>query len=324
MKKLSCEIIKDLLPLYSDGVCSPESRQAVEEHLPDCPACRSLYRQISRTEIDRALTAEAGAVVAKQKRRFRRKSFLVGTVFAGIFMIPILVCLIVNLAVGAALDWFFIVLTALMLTASLIVVPLMVPKNRFFFTLVSSLASLLLLLVSCAVYTGGTWFFVASSSVLFGISVVFLPIAVCCEPLRRRLMGYRALTVFAADTLLFALMMFCIGCSVGGDGFARIAFAASLPPLLYVWGMMLILRYLPLPKPARAGLCVLWTGLAVFFGDNVVGALLGSHLPLPRLSPLDWGFSALDGNIKWTVLILSAAVCIGLAIAGICRKEKHK
>lgn len=37
---LSCEIVQDLLLLYTDGACSPESRRAVEEHLARCPACR--------------------------------------------------------------------------------------------------------------------------------------------------------------------------------------------------------------------------------------------------------------------------------------------
>lgn len=39
--KLSCEIVQDLLPLYCDGVCSEESRQAVEAHLEGCDACRA-------------------------------------------------------------------------------------------------------------------------------------------------------------------------------------------------------------------------------------------------------------------------------------------
>ena len=34
--KIPCEIVQDLLPLYCDGVCSPESKQAVEAHLAGC------------------------------------------------------------------------------------------------------------------------------------------------------------------------------------------------------------------------------------------------------------------------------------------------
>jgi hypothetical protein len=39
--KISCEIIRDLLPLYHDGVCSIESRALVEEHLTECESCSS-------------------------------------------------------------------------------------------------------------------------------------------------------------------------------------------------------------------------------------------------------------------------------------------
>ena len=40
MENLSCKMIEDILPLYVDGVCSEESRAAVEEHLAQCESCR--------------------------------------------------------------------------------------------------------------------------------------------------------------------------------------------------------------------------------------------------------------------------------------------
>ncbi len=43
MSKISCDVIKDLLPLYEDGVCSEKSREMIEEHLAECPECTKLY-----------------------------------------------------------------------------------------------------------------------------------------------------------------------------------------------------------------------------------------------------------------------------------------
>lgn len=40
--KYDCEIIKDLLPLYCDGVCSEQSKNAVEEHLEGCEICKNI------------------------------------------------------------------------------------------------------------------------------------------------------------------------------------------------------------------------------------------------------------------------------------------
>ena len=39
--KVSCEIIRDLLPLYLDGVCSNDSKAAIEEHIAACDGCRA-------------------------------------------------------------------------------------------------------------------------------------------------------------------------------------------------------------------------------------------------------------------------------------------
>ena len=36
----NCEVIRDLLPLYADDVCSGRSRELIEEHLQECPEDR--------------------------------------------------------------------------------------------------------------------------------------------------------------------------------------------------------------------------------------------------------------------------------------------
>ena len=46
MEKTSCEIIRDLLPLYNDDVCSGDSRKLVEVHLEQCSDCRRLLEKI--------------------------------------------------------------------------------------------------------------------------------------------------------------------------------------------------------------------------------------------------------------------------------------
>lgn len=43
---MKCEIIKDLIPLVEDDVCSPQSKEAVLEHIQTCAACREVYEKI--------------------------------------------------------------------------------------------------------------------------------------------------------------------------------------------------------------------------------------------------------------------------------------
>ena len=42
--RLSCEVIRDLLPLYYDEVCSKESSSLIEKHLAECPQCADELR----------------------------------------------------------------------------------------------------------------------------------------------------------------------------------------------------------------------------------------------------------------------------------------
>ena len=43
-----CEVIRDLLPLYHDEVCSEKSRELVEEHLKECEDCRKALDEIKK------------------------------------------------------------------------------------------------------------------------------------------------------------------------------------------------------------------------------------------------------------------------------------
>ena len=147
-------------------------------------------------------------MLAYQAKRFKRRSTTVGTVIAGIFMIPVLVCLIVNIASGAALDWFFIVLGGLAVAASLIIVPLEMPENKLFWTFCAFTVSLIVLLGICAIYSHGGWFFTAASAVLFGLSAVFLPFVVRAAPVQQYIGNFsKWLLVLSVDAILFANMM---------------------------------------------------------------------------------------------------------------------
>ena len=45
--KYSCNIIRDLIPLYIDGVCSEESKKVVDEHLEECNECKTYLSSMS-------------------------------------------------------------------------------------------------------------------------------------------------------------------------------------------------------------------------------------------------------------------------------------
>ncbi len=80
---MNCDIIRDLLPLYHDGVCSEESRRLAEEHLAGCAACRQVLADMDAPlpEAEEQRTGNDAAVVeriAREWRRLWRRALLTG------------------------------------------------------------------------------------------------------------------------------------------------------------------------------------------------------------------------------------------------------
>lgn len=65
MSKMECHVIEDLLPSYADDICSPETRQEVEDHLQECEMCRARLEQMKQYNE----SAEAGEPVGIQDIR---------------------------------------------------------------------------------------------------------------------------------------------------------------------------------------------------------------------------------------------------------------
>lgn len=45
--KVTCDVIRDLLPLYKEDMLSQDSKQLIEEHLKKCPECQMEFQDIS-------------------------------------------------------------------------------------------------------------------------------------------------------------------------------------------------------------------------------------------------------------------------------------
>ena len=79
---LSCEVIKDLLPLYYDKVCSKESCSLIEEHLAQCPQCMNELQKL-KMDLEKPSVSE-GEVKAMKRisatwKKDKRVSFTKGS-----------------------------------------------------------------------------------------------------------------------------------------------------------------------------------------------------------------------------------------------------
>lgn len=83
---MNCGIIQDLLPLYHDGVCSPESRTEVEEHLKTCPDCRAALAVMDAPlpEVEKAAADDAAAMkkISGAWKKDKRRAWWKGALIA--------------------------------------------------------------------------------------------------------------------------------------------------------------------------------------------------------------------------------------------------
>lgn len=322
---ISCDLVQDILPLYHDGVCSEDSKRIVEEHLSECDECKAVLARINDTMVDDSLALERNDVVKHHTQAVKRKSMIVGISIASIMAVPIVVCLIVNLISNHALDWFFIVLTALMTAASLTVVPLIMEERKGLWTLGSFAGSLTLLLLTCCLYSGGDWFFVAIIPVLFSLSVLFAPFVLAQIPMRGFASNNKGLLAMAVDTFLLFAVIIVSGLYGGyGTDFWQNGLIITLVCSLFPWVLFLIIRYLKANALVRAGLSIVFSGVFLSMIGSIIDLILYGNFNIKfanEANLLVWNTNTIDSNV--TLLILISGFVIGgvLLIVGLLRKK---
>ena len=74
--KLPCEIVRDLLPLYHDGVVSQAATAAVKEHLAGCESCRKEYEVLCDALPEQEKTPSTREKFLAMVRRQKKKRLL--------------------------------------------------------------------------------------------------------------------------------------------------------------------------------------------------------------------------------------------------------
>ena len=279
-----CEIVQDILPLYVDEICSPSSREFVQEHIAECEKCSVILDNLKRDTIDNSIKNEKNAILEKHFKNTKRVSFTIGIATAMILMIPLIVTFIVNIVTGHALTWFFIVLTSLLVAASVTVVPLVIVHNRFLYTSLSFVGTLILLLAVCCIYSHGRWFFIAAISVLLFAATVFLPIIVKNYlPNKIFWKTNKGLLVFIVDTILLYLLIVSINIfnksvHFWAEWFPSLAITAVC--VISAWIFFLIIRYWRVGAAARTGGALMYLGLFMMTINKIIDIIIGE--PFPR------------------------------------------
>lgn len=102
---MNCNIIKDLMPSYIDGICSEETVSAIEKHIEHCTNCRTILEMMQQPTVQ---IVEPNIQAAKEpfKRINKKRRFQVMTAIVLSFIICIIGSLVVQ-DVGIVKQYFF-------------------------------------------------------------------------------------------------------------------------------------------------------------------------------------------------------------------------
>lgn len=87
-----CNLIRDILPLYHDGVCSEESGEIVKAHLNECPGCKEYYNAMcggdeAAMPCGEELEQQKAESFKAVKRRIRAKEIITAIVCAAVLLL---------------------------------------------------------------------------------------------------------------------------------------------------------------------------------------------------------------------------------------------
>ena len=179
-RELDCEIVKDLLPLYVDGIVSDVSKKSIENHLEHCIGCNEIYHNMVFH-----LEMESSPTEVSDVKRFLKKTKKMYLLYGlgGLSFIAIFVCLIVDLAVNKGITWSLIAGSSCLFADAFIYVLLTCKKNKGYITMAVisigtfSLLSVIQITRYCLMGTGTVWIFHYGFPILLlWLLVLWLPV----------------------------------------------------------------------------------------------------------------------------------------------------
>lgn len=90
MSKINCNIIKDILPLYVDGLVCEDTKSIVEAHLKKCNSCREEYRKMANV-LQMPIECDVEPI-EKLQRKWRRKR-IINTIFASVICLTVVMAM---------------------------------------------------------------------------------------------------------------------------------------------------------------------------------------------------------------------------------------
>lgn len=92
---MNCNIIKDLLPSYVDGICSEDTVELIEEHLHTCDDCKK-YLAMMKTDYAETIPEPDRAAIAPFKKINKKRRIQVITATILTFTLTVIAAMVIQ------------------------------------------------------------------------------------------------------------------------------------------------------------------------------------------------------------------------------------
>ena len=304
---------------------------------PDITLLPKLSEILSVTEHE-LITASIDKQTRQEKvqaKKWRTLSLSWSLFFYISYTLTTLVCFICNLAVSGTLSWFWIVLSALILSFSFTNLPKLIKKHKLIFIPLSMFLSLCLLLGVCCIYTNGDWFLIPCLSILFGLIIIFAPIYISKYKCFSKIKKYADFISIAIDFiflnfLLYIINVYCLANNIATSfWYLNLALPITLGCYL-VLNLFLSIRFFKLNKLLKSSIVFFMFNLFYIItpfikvqNTNIQKEIEG--LNIFKTDFTNWSIEIpLERNIHCIIFLSLITVAITLFAFGIIKQIKNK
>ena len=287
---------------------------------------------ITESELIKASVDLSRTKEKKQARNFRIISNTYNLILLIGFGIALLTCFIVNLVVSHTLNWFFIVLSAIILAAAILILPQYIKKYKLAVIPLSWLLSLYLLLGVCAIYTKGNWFLILVFALLFAYSVIFTPLLIRVYA-PKFMKKHNAIISIMIDVIILFLIMIIIDLFTRQNDITEFGWSLTLGfPIMLFWlvpifATVLILQYAKIHWSFKtSSLIVIWFVMYHIFFFVLSGlGIKNTDGKFWQANLLKWSSETLiEANIMLIINLITLLAAISFAALGCVFWYKNK
>ena len=206
----------------------------------------------------------------KQAKKWQALSLSWNLFFYIAYGLALIPCFICNLAINKTLSWFWIVLSALVLSFTFTNLSSLVKKHKLLILPASMFGALVLLLGVCCIYTRGDWFIIPVLSILLALVIVFTPIYISKYDIFKKVRWQKdfisvAVCYVMLNILLIATDIYCVA---NGYSKSHWYFSIGFPITLVCYlilSLMMCVRFLKINKLAKTSFILFFIDILYLF-----------------------------------------------------------